>query len=117
MRQRFGSAMPEAQAATEIIKNVATIAGQLTVAGLLLWFVVMFLTGRIVRREELEAERERTNTERENGIFWRDRYLGVFGTAQAAITTLQQTTEATRDAMTSLRATVETALQVKKSGR
>lgn len=114
--------MEEAQAVTEVIRNLSVVAGSLTVTGLLLWFVVMFLTGRILRREELEAERkrsaedltkerERTAAERQDGLFWRGRYLEVFGTAQESITALRQTTEATRDGMTALRVTVEAAMR------
>jgi hypothetical protein len=102
--------MEEAAKVTEVLANIATIAEHLTVVGLLLWVVTMFLTGRIIRREELDAERVRTETERTNGTFWRDRYLGVFTTAQESISSLSRITEGIRDAMTSLRATVEAAL-------
>jgi hypothetical protein len=106
--------MDEAAKITEVLANLATIAEHLTVVGLLLWFVTMFVTGRIIRREELDAEQKRTTVERENGTFWRDRYLGVFNTATESITSLRQITEGVKDAMTSLRATVEAALSAKR---
>jgi hypothetical protein len=60
----------------------------------MLWFIYQMMTGKIVRREELDQSNERTKTAENNTIWWRDRYLAAVDTTRESIATLRTTVEA-----------------------
>ena len=82
-----------------LIASAFSVAKDITVTGLLLWFVRMLLTGDVVRRSELDDANERTETAKTEATYWRDQFHAERQTA--------------REAVASLRETIETALRVR----
>lgn len=91
--------MPDTDAMATLIASAFSVAKDITVTGLLLWFVRMLLTGDVVRRAELDAANVRTETERTEKVYWREQFHAERQTA--------------RDAIKSLGDTVETAIRVR----
>jgi hypothetical protein len=92
--------MPDhADAFASLVASVFSVAKDVTVTGLLLWFVRMLLTGDVVRKSELEAANKRTDDQATEARYWRDQFHAERQTA--------------REAVASLRETIETALRVR----
>jgi hypothetical protein len=78
----------------DLLKAVAVLAKDLTLTSFLLWVLVMMLSGKIVRREELDTAVSRiaeanANTTKAEGKadWWRDKYLDQdAGTKQVLMT-------------------------------
>jgi hypothetical protein len=78
----------------ELVGQVANIAKDITLTGFLLWILAMMMTGKLVRREELDQANARTTTSEANAVWWRDKFLGVVDTTKESISTLKATVEA-----------------------
>lgn len=91
--------MPDPDALGSLIASAFSVAKDVTVTGLLLWFVRMLLTGDIVRRAELDAANIRTETATKEATYWRDQFHSERQTA--------------REAVSSLRETIETAIRIR----
>lgn len=84
------------------VASVFSVVKDITVTGLLLWFVRMLLTGEIVRKAELDAANIRTTNAVTEAKYWRDQFDAERQTA--------------REAVGSLRETIEAALRVRDGG-
>jgi hypothetical protein len=78
----------------ELLKDAASIAKDLTLTAFMLWFIFMMISGRIVRREELDQANRRTETADAKSDWWRDRYLAVVDVTRESISSLKATVEA-----------------------
>lgn len=90
--------LDNADAVGSLVASAFSIAKDVTVTGLLLWFVRMLLTGEVVRKAELDACNDRTNTAQQEALYWREQFQNERQTA--------------REAVASLRETIETAMRV-----
>lgn len=95
--------MPDPDAVASLVASAFSIAKDATVTGLMFWFVRMLLTGDVVRKGELEAANTRTEAAQAEAKYWRDEFHKERQTAKEAIA--------------SLRETIETALRVGTRGR
>ena len=84
----------------ELLGTIAGIAKDLTLTTFLLWILFMMMTGRLIRREELDAANKRTDTAEANSIWWRDKFLAAIDTTKESISTLRTTVEAGLAAIT-----------------
>jgi hypothetical protein len=104
--------MPEVVAgvpALDILKASIGIAKDLTLTSFLLWVLVMMMTGRLVRREELNTAIANTRECNDNVVkadakadWWRDKYLAQEDNTRQILTTQGATIaalKATLDAM------------------
>lgn len=85
--------MDEAKAVGELAASVFSIAKDVTVTGLLLWFVRMLLTGDVVRKGELEAALKDKETERQNGKYWEGKFHEERLTVKEHVNALRDTVE------------------------
>jgi hypothetical protein len=77
----------------ELLQSMAGVAKDLTLTGFMVWFIWQMMTGKIVRREELDQANKRTELCEANSNWWRDRYLTLGDTTRESITTLKSTVE------------------------
>jgi hypothetical protein len=78
----------------EMIGTIAGIAKDLTLTTFLLWILFMLMSGRLIRREELDSATKRTEQAEANSVWWRDKFLGAIDTTKESIATLRTTVEA-----------------------
>jgi hypothetical protein len=83
----------------DIAAQVAGIAKDLTLTGFLLWILYMMMSGKLIRREELDQANARTSTSEANATWWRDKFLSVVDTTKESISTLKATVEASLAAL------------------
>lgn len=86
--------MTDGNAQLQILATIAGVAKDLTLTAFMLWFIVMMLTGKIVRREELDQANKRTSDAELKSDWWRDKFLGLVDTTRESISTLRTTVEA-----------------------
>jgi hypothetical protein len=85
----------------QLLGSVAGIAKDLTLTTFLLWILFMMMTGRLIRREELDSANKRTEQAEMKSDWWRDKFLGVIDTTRESISTLKTTVEAGLSALRS----------------
>ncbi len=85
--------MDDAKAVGELAASVFSIAKDITVTGLLLWFVRMLLTGDVVRKGELEAALKDKEIERQNGKYWEGKFHEERQTVKEHVSALRETVE------------------------
>lgn len=95
--------MPDPDAIGSLVASAFSVAKDITVTGLLLWFVRMLLTGDVVRKSELDSANTRTEAAKTEATYWRDQFHAERQTA--------------REAVASLRETIETALRVRDDAK
>lgn len=86
----------------QVAGQVFSVVKDITVTGLLFWLVFLLMTGRLVRREELDRERAERETCTRTGDYWRDKYLEAIGTAKAAVETVKVQIDALSAAVSAL---------------
>lgn len=92
----------------DVLKTVGSLAKDLTLTSFLLWVLVMMMTGKLVRREELDTAVAQTNVcntnvEKAEGKadWWRDKYLDQDKDTRKILTTQGAT-------IAQLKATIDT---------
>lgn len=85
--------MTDADSMATVIASVFSVAKDVTVTGLLLWFVRMLLTGDVIRKAELDAANIRTETAKTEATYWRDQFHAERQTAREAVASLRETIE------------------------
>lgn len=85
----------------EALKTAISIAKDLTLTSFLLWVLIMMMTGRIVRREELTTAIDNVDKAEKKADWWRDKFMDtdrgvrdVLTTQGATIASLKSTLDA-----------------------
>lgn len=90
----------------ELLQSVLGIAKDLTLTSFLLWFLFLLMTGRVVRREELDTAVKTVEKADAKADWWRDKYMGNEQSAKEVLATQGSTIAALKGTLDSLLASM-----------